>query len=139
MRSVSLFAALLALFVVAAGCSISKSSESLSKSSSSPFKWSSSSSPGDGDPEYEKEVEDYAFAYARSGGDVSAFRRGVGAIAERRGITDWEGDDPTVRSIGAGLRQSGIGRAEAESFAGELFVADRGRVEVLLKGYDRAG
>jgi hypothetical protein len=139
LRTAGLAALALAVPLATAGCSISASSESISKSVSSPFKWSSSSSPGDDDTGYKKEISDFTFAYARSSNpDVLAFRRGVGAIAERRGITDWEGDDDTLRAIGTGLRSSGLGRSEAQDFTAQLFAANAARAPVVLKGFDQA-
>jgi hypothetical protein len=128
--------ALLASLCAPGGCSISRSVESLSKSVSSPFEWSSGSSGGEEDSAYRDQVRDFAYAYARSAGDMVAFRRGIGAIAERRGIHDWEDDDPTCRSIGEGLRRSGIGEARAQAFAGQLFAARPERAEVVLKGFE---
>src|SRR3972149_5479513 len=104
LRSPRCAPALAALIAAATGCSISYSSESLSKSVSSPFKWSSSSSGEADDPAYQEEVRSFAAGFARSGGDASAFRRGVASIAERRGIQDWEDDDQTRRAIRGGAR-----------------------------------
>jgi hypothetical protein len=133
----ALVLALLASLCAPGGCSISRSVESLSKSVSSPFAWSSGSSGGEeGDSAYRDQVRDFAFAYARSSGDIVAFRRGIGAIAERRGIHDWEGDDPTCRSIGQGLRRSGIGEGRAQAFADQLFAARPDRAKVVLQGFE---
>jgi hypothetical protein len=132
-------ALLLGASLAAPGCSISASSESLSKSVSSPFKSSSASSGGESDdPAYQDEVRSYAAGFARSGSDANAFRRGVGSIAERRGIHDWEDDDATCRAIGAGLEQAELNESRAEALAGDLLAGRADRVEVVMKGYQAA-
>lgn len=119
-------------------CSFVDSSKSISNSVSSPFKWSSGSSAGGGDSAYRQQIRDYTYAYAHSGGDLSAFRRGVGSLASKRGITDWESDDATVTSIGAGLRQSGMGKTEMQEFAAALFPDGSKRSELVEEGYASA-
>jgi hypothetical protein len=129
----------LALAALPAGCSISHSVESLSNSVSSPFE--SSSAPSGGDEEdaaYQEEVSGFAAGFAASGGDATAFRRGVASIAERRGIHDWEDDDPTCRAIGAGLERAGLDADRAEGLAGELFAGRSARVKVVMKGFEAA-
>jgi hypothetical protein len=132
------FALLLAASLAAAGCSISSSSESLSKSVSSPFQWSSGSSGEADDSAYQDEVRSFAAGFAHSGSDADAFRRGIASIAERRGIHDWEGDDPTCRAIGAGLEQAELGESRAEALAGDLLSGRADRVEVVMRGYEAA-
>jgi hypothetical protein len=119
-------------------CSISHSVESLSNSVSSPFESSSASSGGEEDPAYQEEVSGFAAGFAASGGDATAFRRGVASIAERRGIHDWEDDDPTCRAIGAGLQRARLGESRAEGLAGELLAGRPERVKVVMKGFEAA-
>ena len=135
LRSPRLVLSVAALAAAAVGCSISKSSESLSKSVSSPFKSSASSSGESEDPAYQDEVRSFAAGFAHSGGDATAFRRGVASIAERRGIHDWEDDDQTCRAIGAGLAQAGLSQSAAEALAGDLLSGRGDRVDVVMKGF----
>jgi len=119
-----------------AACSISNSSESISTSMSSPFKSSSGSSSGEGDEAYLSEVQSFTAGFAASGGDVTAFRRGIGSIAERRGLHDWEDDDPTCKAIGQGLKRAGLTQDKAQALLGEVFAGRAERAGVAMKGYD---
>jgi hypothetical protein len=128
----------LALAALAPGCSISHSVESLSDSVSSPFESSSDSSGGEEDAAYRDEVSGFAAGFAASGGDATAFRRGVASIAERRGIHDWEDDDPTCRAIGAGLQRARLGEDRAEDVADDLLAGRSERVKVVMLGFATA-
>lgn len=117
-------------------CSISDSSETLSDSLSSPFDWSSSSSDSSGgDSAYRQDVSDYTVAFARESGDLDAFRLGVGRLAERRGLTNWEEDAFTCASIGLGLQLAQLDLQAAEAFGGQLFGANLRSRRNLLAGY----
>jgi len=129
--------ALAALLAGLAACSLSYSSESISKSVSSPFKSSSgSSSGGKADAAYLDEVRSFAAGFGSSGGDATAFRRGLGSIAERRGIHDWEDDDATCRAIGQGLKRAGLAQEKAQALLGELFAGRSDRAALAIKGFD---
>jgi len=128
--------ALAALVAGLAACSISYSSQSLSKSISSPFKSSSGSSSGESDSAYLDEVRSYAAGFGASGGDATAFRRGIGSIAERRGIHDWEDDDATCQAVGQGLKRAGLTQDAAAALLGELFAGRKDRAAVAMKGFD---
>ena len=121
------------------GCSISNSSESLSDSVSSPFEWSSDSSNSssqDDDSAYRQDVSDYTVAFSRAGDDLHAFRAGVRALAESRGLSDWEQDGPTCASIGRGLRHAGLDPSEAMDFAYALLNEDGVGLVALQRGYE---
>ncbi len=118
------------------GCSFSDSSETLSNSISSPFDWSSSSSDSSGgDSAYRQDVSDYTIAFTRQAGDLDAFRQGLGRLAERRGITNWEEDSFTCASIGLGLQRAQLELAAAERFGVDLFGANLRSRRGLLAGY----
>lgn len=138
MKNANLFIGLASILCVGLACSFSASSKSISNSISSPFKWSSGSSAGGGDTAYRQEIRDYTYAYAQSGGDISAFRRGVASLASERGVSDWQSDDMTVASIGAGLRQSGMGQTEMQEFATALFPGSPAQSRIVEKGYAAA-
>ena len=136
---VALAGALAVLGAALAACSISYSSESLSKSISSPFKSSSDSSGGESDSAYLDEVRSYAAGFANSGGDATAFRRGLGSVAERRGLHDWEDDDPTCKAIGQGFQRAGLTRDAAQALLGQIFAGRSDRAAIALKGFDDGG
>ena len=127
---------LVLLIALAFGCSFSDSSETLSESISSPFDWSSSSSDSSGgDSAYRQDVSDYTIAFTRQGGDLDAFRQGLGQLAERRGITNWEEDSFTCASIGLGLQGAQLELAAADRFGADLFGANLRSRRDLLAGY----
>ena len=138
-RRVALAFVLGGLLLAPGACSISYSSESLSKSISSPFESSSASSGDDEeDSAYQEEISNFAAGFAGSGGDTATFQRGMASIAQRRGISDWEDDDPTCRAIGDGLHEAGLGEGRAEALAGDLLSGRAERVRVVMKGYAAA-
>jgi hypothetical protein len=138
MKNATLFIGLTFLLGLGLAGSFSDSSKSISNSISSPFKWSSGSFAGGGDTAYRQQIRDYTYAYTHSGGEISAFRRGVGSLAAKRGVTDWESDDATVTAIGAGLRQSGMGKTEMQEFAAERFPGSPAQSRLVEKGYASA-
>ena len=101
----------LALFPL--GCSFSYSSESSAKTLSSPCRSSASSSPDEEKKEaYRDDVRDFTAAYAARHGDLDGFQSGLGDVARRHGITDWEASDATYAAIGAGLARAHVSDAE---------------------------
>jgi len=123
-----LFSALFAL----SGCSFSESSGSISDSVSSPFKSSSNSSGGGEKKEkkekqseedsYQNDVRDYTVAYLGSAGSAASagtetFFQGLGRVAARHGITNWQQDQLTYVGIGRGLAKADVGSAEATAYA----------------------
>jgi hypothetical protein len=137
----------LVAFMLAAGvgCSISKSSGSISDSISSPSKSSSRlSRSGDDEaaPEtpqdtasYQEDVSQLAFTYAKSGGDIGAFRTAVSKLATQRGITNWEVDATTCTAIGSGVAKAGMQEADFAKFSQDLFGEDLTKQAALRDGY----
>jgi len=134
------------ILAVGTGCSISKSSGSISDSISSPSKSISKSSSGDDEPapepetpqdteSYEADVSQLAFTYAKSGGDIGAFRSAVSSLATKRGITNWEVDATTCTAIGAGVAKAGMQEADFVEFSKDLFGNDLSKQTALRKGY----
>ena len=130
------------------GCSFSKSSGSISDSISSPSKSSSDSSGGGGDddktpePEapaetarYEADVSQLAVTYAKSGGDLGAFRSAVSQLAKARGITNWETDSDTNQAIGRGVGTAGMQDEPFTDFSKELYGDDLNKLNEVRKGY----
>jgi hypothetical protein len=130
------------------GCSFSKSSGWISDSISSPFKSSSASSSGDDDdaepeaPEdvasYEEDVTQLASTYAKSGGDIGAFRGAVSQLAMARGITNWEVDSTTCQAIGRGVGNGGMEEERFTAFSKEIFGDDLIKQNELHKGYQQS-
>ena len=117
------------------GCSFSDSSKSSSDSSSSPFRWSSSSSGG-GSSAYRDDISESTYAYVRTGGGLPAFQRELGRVAERHGVTDWEGDPATWFAMGEGLARAGVSAAALEAFKSELADDDPNRLRAIQLGYE---
>ena len=112
----------LAWIAAALGCAmISGSSRSTSKAMDSS---SDSSSEDPSDVMYMNKIRDYAYGYAKAGGDPQAFARGVGALAQRRGIHDGEDDEDTCRAIGEGFRDAGLGKSATHRAAVSIVQLD---------------
>ena len=139
---------LLATTAALSGCSFAKSSESISDSISSPSKSSSDSSHGGNDsgkPEapqdaasYQADVAQLAGTYAKTGGDIGAFRSAVSKLATQRGITNWETDPTTCQAIGRGVGTAGMGAEAFQKFSKDLFGDDVTKANELQKGYESA-
>ena len=140
-----LFALLAVALSAAVGCSFSasskgssKSSKSISKSISSPSRSSSESSKSDA-TRYREEVADYAQGFVTGGGgDVSSFQRGLAGIAEKRGISDWESNGDTWKSLGVGLGRTEITDAAFAGFVGSWAGGDPTRSDLMRQGFKSA-
>ena len=127
------------------GCSFSasskgssKSSKSISQSISSPSRSSSESSKSDA-TRYREEVADYAQGFVTGGGgDVSSFQRGLAGIAEKRGISDWESNRDTWKSLGAGLGRAEISDAAFAGFVESWAGGDATRSDLMRQGFKSA-
>lgn len=108
----------LVLALTPLGCSFYYSSESSAKSVTSPCRSSGSSSKDEEEKKeaYRNDVRDFTAAYATERGDMDAFARGLGEVARRHGITDWEADDTTWVAIGAGLKRAGVSTGVLASY-----------------------
>lgn len=104
------FAVLLLSCVLALpqGCSFSASSRGSSNSSESSSDSSASSSgsssPESAEAQYKSDVREYTAAYVKTGGQFDAFRRGLGDIAKKHNITNWEDNTVTYEGIGEARR-----------------------------------
>ena len=124
------------LLTTAIGCSFSDSSVSISKSISSPFQSSSASSPSA--QAYQNDVADYTYAYVISSGQVDTFMTGLGSIAERHGVTNWEADDATYIGIGQGLGNAEFTQTQVDVFARNVTNGDAKKTKLVQQGYDTA-
>ena len=133
-RKLSFLVFTLALAAIT-GCLASQSSETISDSISSPFE-SSSGALGANSLAYREDVGDYTVAYLHWGGDLDAYRLGMTALANNRGISNWEEDAFTCRSIELGLQRANLDEAAIQSFARNLFGADGDKRCRLRAAYD---
>jgi hypothetical protein len=142
-------ALILALPLLATGCSFSESSgsisgsvesisdsvESLSDSAGS----SSESSESDREKRYENEVSDYTIAYVKSSHtetDYNGFLKGLSDIAAKKGIANWDQEPKTYIAIGKGLKKAGIDGAAYETYKKNLANSDQQKMQNIQKGYD---
>jgi hypothetical protein len=109
------------------------SSESSSRSSASS---SGSSSPSSGPSAHVREVRDYTAEWILSGGDIRFFRRQLGGIAEKNGVSDWEQDEDTYRGIGRGLKKVGVGGARLRQMKKDLAGPNPESQQWIQAGYD---
>ena len=123
-------------------CSFSHSSESSSNSiesssdlASSPSSLSSSKNY----KKYESDVVDYTYAYLKSTSgptDYEGFQKGLGKIADERGISDWESDPHTYKAIGKALKKAGIDGVGYETFKKNFADGDTEKMQAIQDGYD---
>ena len=129
-------------FVVAlSGCStLSDSlSDSVSRSVSSPFKWSSGSSSGSSGEKqetYQGDVRRYTEVAVRSNSGVGEVMRGLTAIGEKHGITNWEADMATYAGIGEGLAKAQAIQPTVDVYKSGLTQGDTDKSAAIQKGYD---
>jgi hypothetical protein len=123
------------LLVAAAGCSFSHSSESFSDSSTSSSESSAASSKGDRSA-FGDDVVEYTEAFVETGGGTASFLGGVGDLASKRGITDWEADPHAWESIGRGLGRTETGDAQIAAYEAAWTDGDRARMAAIQKGVD---
>jgi hypothetical protein len=136
----TLGAASLLLFCLS-GCSTFSDSlsDSLSKSVSSPFEWSSTSSESVGEmvKNYRDDVQKYAEVCSRSSCEAPAIRKGVTAIAEKYGITNWEADRGTFAAIGAGFARANMAQPQVDRYRIALAGNDAAGSRALQWGYEK--
>jgi hypothetical protein len=127
---------LASLSALVAACSFSYSSEKFSDSSSASSDSSASSSPGAKGRAYQNDVSDYTTAYVKSSHDLTSFRSGLGNLARKRGVTDWEDDENTWLGIGAGLGRAKVSKVELDVYKTNLSGGDARHAASIQKGYD---
>jgi hypothetical protein len=134
-------AVLLSLTVVLPqGCSFSASSKSSSQSSESSSDSSASSSrsssPESAETQYKNDVREYTAAYMKTGGQFDAFRRGIGDIAKKHNITNWEDNTVTYEGIGEGLGEARATPLQLKAYMDGLAGQDAAKRAAMQKGYD---
>ena len=138
------------LVIAVSGCSFSESSKSSSKSIgassksignilSSPSKSSKSSSGGESEGEFHHEVADYTYAYVRSSSSSSnyeSFVSGLGGIAAKHGVVDWESNSSVYVAVGRGLKKAKLQGTTYETYKKNLAGGDYAKMQDIQKGYD---
>jgi hypothetical protein len=133
-----LWAALALTGSAAFACSFSYSSESLSDSSRSSSDSSRSSAGGD-HAAFRADVEQYTAAYVQGGGQrETAFFAGLGDLARRRGVSDWEAEPATWEAIGAGLARGDVSDAQRRAYEAAWAEGDADRASAIERGYAEA-
>jgi hypothetical protein len=130
-------AVILALPLIAAGCSFSDSSGSLSDSTSSIV--SSPSSVSDKDKKYEEDVSEYTMAYVKSShtdADYASYQKGLSDIAAKAGINNWDQEPKTYIAIGKGLKKAGLEGIAYETYKKNLANSDQKKMDNIQKGYE---
>ena len=145
------FAAVVALAAASLACSFSYSSKSISDSITSSSKSisdsvtsssdsvsdsSTSSSPGSAASRYRKDVESYTQAFVVSGGSDSSFKSGLGEVAKKHGITDWEANDETWIGIGRGLGRTKIDDVQLGVYQKNWTGGDVNKIKLIQQGFD---
>ena len=128
------------ILVLPQGCSFSDSSKSSAKgsesSSDSSASSSRSSSPESAETQYKSDVREYTAAYMKTGGQFDAFRRGIGDIAKKHNITNWEDNTVTYEGIGEGLGEAGASQLQLKAYMDGLAGQDAAKRAAMQKGYD---
>lgn len=124
------------------GCSFSASSkgssDSSGSSSDSSASSSGSSSPESAEAKYRNDVREYTAAYVKTGGQFDAFRRGLGDLAMKHGITNWEASTVTYEGIGEGLAEASANEVQLKAYMDGIAGQDADRRAAMQKGYDAA-
>jgi len=118
----------------ALACSFSYSSESFSDSSKS----SSGSSGGD-DSKFRNDVAQYTEAFVEAGGKQDeSFFSGLGDLARKRGISDWESEPSTWEAIGRGLGRTGVSEAQRTAYGAAWAGGDEEKQSAMARGFAAA-
>ena len=125
------------VLLLVVGCSISESVKSSFESSASSSASSSGSSSKESES-YRNEVRDYTSAYVKSGGQFENFTSGLGSIAQRHKITNWEENKDTYVGIGAGLRAGSVTPEQFRVWQSNLSNGDSAKAGWMQSGYDQS-
>jgi hypothetical protein len=111
---------------------ITGSIESISRSSGSPPDAAASAA-------YLRDVRAWTREFERAPGSQEDFLRGIGRVAERHGLTDWEAQPATLVAIGQGLKDAGWSDAQMRDLRERLAAVPPAAVESVFEGYRGAG
>lgn len=133
-------AGLVLMLILSQACSFSASSRGSSDSSESSSESSASSSrsssPESAESQYKSDVREYTAAYMKTGGQFDAFRRGIGDLAKKHNITNWEDNAVTYEGIGEGLGDAQATQVQLKAYVDGLAGQDAAKRVAMEKGYD---
>lgn len=136
-RNLLIVAAACALSLSLTGCvmsSISESSGSISDSSTSSSK-SSKSSSDEKKESYLRDIKQYTAVYIRANGDMNGLTKGLAAISEKHGVTDWEAYSATFLGIGEGFAKAALTQEQTDQNAALLAQGDQVKVAMIQQGF----
>jgi len=128
-----------AAFVCAASlaCSFSYSSGSFSDSSKSSS--DSSDSSGSDTTRFRDDVTQYTEAYVEAGGKQDeSFFSGLGDLARKRGVSDWESESSTWEAIGRGLGRTDVSEAQRAAYEAAWAGGDEEKQSAMARGFAQA-
>ena len=84
---------------------------------------------------FDQDVEQYTGAFLDAGGSTNeSFLSGVGDLARRHGVSDWESDPSTWEAIGRGLARSHATPAERTAYQAAWTGGDATKQSAMAKG-----
>ena len=86
---------------------------------------------------YREDVRDYTYACVDAENELLDFEDGLGVIAERHGVSDWEAADATYVAIGAGLARAQVNSGDLADLKRTLGRADPLKMTEIQRGFDR--
>lgn len=137
------YIAILLMFLLLSGCSVSyslgKSSDSISASSDSIS--ASSDSSGDDDAadvaanRYMDDVVAATVSFVSDQAGSDAFQKTITGIALNHGIVDWEQEDMTYKAMGQGLKRAGVDVHTIAEYPFFRVLTNRAAYSLVLTGY----
>ena len=135
MTPLRLVVALLAMLPL--GCSFYAGSEGSLKTHPSPSASRDSSiAAREQEESYRDDVREYTYAYVDADGELLDFEGGLGQIAERHGVCNWDATDATYVAIGAGLAQAQVSSSDLDGFKRTLGRSNPLRMAQIQRGFD---
>jgi hypothetical protein len=121
----------------ALACSFSHSSGSFSDSSASSS--SSSDSSGSDESKFRDDVAHYTEAFVEAGGNQEeSFLAGLGDLARKRGVSDWEAEPSTWEAIGRGLGHTDVNEAQRAAYEAAWAGGDEEKQSAMARGFAKA-
>lgn len=116
--------------------SISDSAGSLSDSISYLSKSSTSSSP-ESEEAYLLDIRQYTAAYIRTrDADVKGLAKGLAAVSEKHGVTNWEASAVTFAAIGEGFANAALTQQQVDRNAALLASGNQLRADMIQLGFE---
>ena len=120
------------------GCALFAGSEGSLKTHPSPPVSHADSIAAQEQESYRDDVREYIYAYVDADGEILDFEDGLGQIAARHGVFNWDASDATYAAIGAGLAQAQVSSSDLDDFKRTLGRSDPSKMTQIQRGFDRA-